>query len=254
MSTSRKALVTTLAALMLAVPAATCAYTLVFKDGSTLVVEDKYHIEGDRLLATLLSGTVSFFNLGDVDLDKTDEMNTGNLGNAMVLDGQNARPLDLSDTSSPRTLADLVRERGANQGIFSKPTSRARIRRTPTGNLDLFNLPSESYATEEVNEQVLRLLRRHGVAGAVRRGSEEGRLLVLVTTNTRGEVFAALTGSADAMVELLDQLPHLQFLELAMSTNNRSRAAMFLLGYEDAVALADGKVEPGAFFADNVLF
>ena len=113
---------------------------------------------------------------------------------------------------------------------------------------------AESYATEEVNEQVLRLLRRHGVAGAVRRGSEEGRLLVLVTTNTRGEVFAALTGSADAMVELLDQLPHLQFLELAMSTNNRSRAAMFLLGYEDAVALADGKVEPGAFFADNVLF
>ena len=255
MSTSRKVLCAVLATLVLAGSPVALAYTLVFKDGSTLVVDSKYRIEGERLIATLQSGTETFFDADDVDLEKTESMNQLDLGSAFVLDAQGTRQFQKSERQSPQTLADLLRARGANdQGIFSRPREVARARRTPAGNLDLFTFSSEAFASPEVSEEVSRLLRRHGVAASFRQGSAADRLLLQIATNNRGEVFAALTGSASALVEIVDQIPEIQFMELAMSTDNRSRAAMFLIGYEDAVALADGKIEPERFFLDNVLF
>ena len=256
MSTSRKVLCTVLATLILTGSQAALAYTLVFKDGSTLVVDGKYRIEGERLIVTLQSGTETFFGVADVDLEKTESMNQLDLGSAFVLDAQGTRQFQKSEQQRPQTLADLLRARGDSnhQGIFSKPRQVASVRRTPAGNLDLFTLSSEAFATPEGSEELTSLLRRHGVEASVRQGSTDDRILLQIATNTRMEVFSALTGSASALVEIINQMPQIQFMELAMATDTRSRAAMFLIGYEDAVALAEGKIEPERFFLDNVLF
>ena len=41
---------------------------------------------------------------------------------------------------------------------------------------------------------------------------------------------------------------------IAMATDSRSRAGMFLIGPEEALALANGTIDPERFFLENVLF
>jgi hypothetical protein len=239
--------------LLALVSQAASAYTLVFKDGSTLIVEEEYRIEGDRLYALLLSGTETFFALDDVDLERTAKANEVELGSAIVLDQQGTRD-ERRDRAEPQNLGDLLQRRNGDAGIFSKPSESASVRKTPTGNLDFFSLPRQPFRDEETADDISRKLRSVGVAAAVLQGSEEDRILLEIVANTRGEVFNAMTGTAKAYLELTQTMPDLGAMELALATDNRSRAGMFVLGIEDATALAEGAVEPAAFFVENVIF
>ncbi|MDX1384109.1 MAG: hypothetical protein R3190_10730 [Thermoanaerobaculia bacterium] len=254
MSTSRILLAAALVVTLTAAPA--LSFTLVFRDGSTLVVEDRYRIEGERLYATLLSGTETFFDLADVDLERTEEMNEMELGSAFVLDANGRRQRSPQANAEPQTLRQLLRERGdtTDSGIFSKPNATAEARITPAGNLDLFTVPRAELEPAEAAERVTRILRRNGVNGQVRAGSGEGRVLVEVITDARSQVFAALSGAAAAMPEIVAELPQVEVLELTMETQARRRAAMFALELNQANALNRGEIEPERFFFENVLF
>ena len=51
------------------------AYTIVFKDGSSLITLEKYRIEGDLALATLPSGTPTSFPAAEIDVERTEQIN-----------------------------------------------------------------------------------------------------------------------------------------------------------------------------------
>jgi len=66
---------------------AASSYTVVLKDGSTIIAKEKYRIEGSRAIITLLNGTQTFVRADQIDIAKTDAANRGSYGSAVVIPG-----------------------------------------------------------------------------------------------------------------------------------------------------------------------
>ena len=54
---------------------ATAAYTIVLKDGSTLVAKEKYTVQNGRAIITLLNGTQTFVPADRIDVKRTEQAN-----------------------------------------------------------------------------------------------------------------------------------------------------------------------------------
>src|SRR3954447_20514082 len=93
---------------------AATAYTIVLKDGSTLVAKEKYTVQNGRAIITLLNGTQTFVAADQIDVKRTEQMNRLGVGNGVVIPGS---PQDVGTVpAQPRkdeTLADLIHKRGA---------------------------------------------------------------------------------------------------------------------------------------------
>jgi hypothetical protein len=242
-----------LALALLLVATAGWGYILVFKDGEKLVIEGRYRVIGDKVAVTLQSGAQTEFPLADVDIEKTEEMNKVTRGSAVVLDGRQEEGYNRPPPE--RTLADVMRDRPAPREPSRAEAEAPRtVRRTPAGNVDLFGMSRRPLQPEQT-QRIDAVLRRNGVRDAeVFQGTTSSRLLVDVVTAGRSEVFAALAGSAAALIELRAEMPGIEALELAMATSSRSRAGQFVLDVEDAQRLASGSVTPAQHFVAEVLF
>ena len=236
-------------------PAALLAGVIVFKDGETLVTEGPYRRQGDKVFVTLQSGAETSFPVSEIDLEKTDEMNRKTRGSGVVLD-------TIEDEDAPRaperTLRDVLRERPSESRLESAPaaddTART-VRRTTTGNVDLFSLPRRPVTPSARNERIVALLRQHGLHSAEPyQGTKPNRVLIDVVTAARGEVFSALESCAAALIDLRAQFPEIEALELAMATSARSRAGQFVLTPDEAQALVSDAVTPAEHFVAKVLF
>ena len=105
---SRKILTLMLLACWLAPPAS--AYTIYLKDGSRILARDKYGVDGDRAIITLENGTETFLAFAEIDVERTEEANQGNLGNALVFeDGRFVERTETGPATIARdTVADLI--------------------------------------------------------------------------------------------------------------------------------------------------
>lgn len=241
-------------ALLLAATAS-WGYILVFKDGETLVIEGPYRMAGDKVAVTLPSGAETEFPVADVDLEKTNEMNKVARGAAVVLD---RRQEEGTAPPEERSLADLMRDRRPAQhapAAAAEPEAPRTLRRTPAGNVDFFSIPKRPLARREQIERINGVLRLKGLRSAeIYQGTSSKRVLIDVVTATRGEVFAALEGTAAALLEVRLEMPEIEAFELAMATSSRSRAGQFVLTPEDAQRLVSGSVTPAEHFVAHVLF
>ena len=124
-------------AALLPVPSAS-AYTIVFKDGSSLVTLDKYRIEGEQALVTLPSGTPTSFPASEIDVETTEELNRMGVQRGILLKGPQSRQ-QRRESGRSDTIADLVRG-GYGDLRLPERTEKRQIRKTSAGNLDLFTL------------------------------------------------------------------------------------------------------------------
>ena len=229
------------------------AYTIVFKDGSSIVTLDRYTIEGDFAHATLPSGTRTTFPAAEIDVETTDQINRLGIQRGVVLKGSDPWTEPETDTVRRDTVADLARSGYTDLSLPDRSQTR-QIRRTPAGNPDLFTLERRPSADEEATAALEEAFARTAGAPKVFAGTQEGRFLIELTTDQENEVFEALQASAKALLEVRRDLPRIAALELLMATGERIRAAQFLLGPEAARQLVDGAVEPAEFFLLNVQF
>ena len=232
------------------------AYTIVFKDGSTVIAKEKYRVDGDRALVKLPSGTETFFRLEDIDLPNTEKMNEIELGTAIVLEGGENRPFEaLRGTTA--SLRDLLLERArSGPAPAREPTApTVSTRTTPSGNLDFSSLPKRPFEPEDSSQEILALLRQQGLPiSTVLQGSQPGRILVEVFVDNRGEVFETLQECASAFVDTAARFPEIEAMELIMNSSTRSRAGQFVVSPQDALDLVEGRIDPPAYFFANVLF
>ena len=235
-------------ALVTAAP--TLAYTIVFKDESTLVTLQKYTIEGDQAVVILPSGTKISFPAQEIDTEKTEELNRLGVSRGIILDG---RPPPGSTTGTRNTMADLVK---GGYGALQLPTEPiAAVSKTRAGNLDLFTLRRTEPPRPEIAAAVKEALAQKGQRDSdLFAGTRESHLLVETVTDNEVEVFAVLSASAAALLAARIEQPDLEALELLMANSDRIRAAQFLLTPQGARQLVDGEVSPADFFLLNVQF
>ncbi len=265
----RAALLAALLAAAVALPAA--AYTIYLKDGSKLIAQEKYRVEGGTAYMTLLNGTQASLRAAEIDVSRTEEANRENLGAAVLIEGGEAVEAKPAPAPRRRTLEDLIHEgavqgpaparpapmaRGAGPGATAAPPAAGPAPdRTAGGYPDLATLPREPFPGAEVKAAINTYFHDHGIDQVeVVRGTAADRPLVEVTTGSEAAVFRAVALAASALAQLRRQGDDLPALELLLTTPAQQRAGQFVLTPELADELLSEKVDVATFFLAHVQF
>ncbi len=238
------------------------AYTVYLKDGSQLVAQRKYDVDGERAIITLPSGTQTAIRLSEIDVERTETANQANLGTAIVIEGGKATDLTQASPPPPKkeTLADLIQKRsvsaqgasgsGAPTAESRAPAQRPRISgleagaaRVPLRNVDLAEaIRSFIFGRGVVSLEVLQ-------------GSSARRPLLVYSTSSEGQVFKAILASANALVFIRDQRPgEVEGFDLVCDAPSEGRGGEFRLTPELAADLVSGRLDVPTFFVQHVQF
>ncbi len=251
-----------LAMLLLAMPLA--AYTVYLKDGSKIIIKEKYRVQGGNAILTLPNGTQSSIPLNSIDVAKTDQANAADYGTALVIEGGETRALKPGERSTaPRQkrLADLITERGV--ATRDLPTARrpsgaeeALAAASAAGWPDLMNLDRKSHPDRELAAQLEALFYGAGLPGThVYEGTTGSRAFVELSAATEAEVLRALEVGADLLLKAQQSFPgRVSSFELLMVSPAKERGGQFLLSPEQAAAIVGKKVDLVAFFLSNVQY
>ena len=240
------------------------AYVIVLKDGSRIMAEEKYRVEGERAIIELPNGTVTFIALDQIDVQATDKANEAGYGKALVIEGGEARERTEADSAPEaerrRTLADLVAERDADRTRLEPQRRRqpatGPLRRTPAGFVDFQTIPRQPLRDVELTTQIQGAFRGRGIDELeLYQGSEAGRIFVEVTTASEASVFRALEVAAETLLAVREEHGgRVSALELLLATPDRQRAGQFVLTPEMARELAEDEVQVAEFFVEHVEF
>ncbi|HYN20964.1 MAG TPA: hypothetical protein VE078_08390 [Thermoanaerobaculia bacterium] len=249
----------TMLALLLAMPLA--AYTVYFKNGTTLQCKGKPRIVNGRAVVTLLNNTQAGFDPKDIDEKKTEEMNKRDLGAAVMLDtGANRPQAGPPATPAPRPrLSDIAasREIGPREqpAIRRDASASTRAGKTRLGFVDLTTLPRNPYADAAAGSELRQFfLGQKAEAVEIYQGTQAGRPLAEITTSSESSVFRGLVGGANALLHIRSRYPAISGIELLMITPSRERAGQFFLTPEMAEDLVAKRVGLVSFFLNNVQF
>jgi hypothetical protein len=257
------AIIPLILALFLAAPLRATGYTVVFTDGKSLVIKEKFKVQNGRAIFTQLNGTQTWVPVNTIDQAKTDAANRDGYGIAVVLPGA---PQDVGPPPAQlprdRTLKDLIatREAGPREIASTKRTkpvvSSSGMVKTKAGYVDLGALPRRPYSHPDISGEMHQFFRAQGIEEVeIYEGTQADRPLVEISTNSEGSVFKALTTSANALLHVRDTFQgRISAFDLLLMTPARERAGQFVLTPELATDLVSRKVEVAAFFLRNVQF
>lgn len=235
-------------------------YTVVLKDGSQIVTDGKYRIEGEKAILTLPSGTQAFYDAAQIDVARTDELNKVNYGNARLIEGRKVTQLaEDARIGEDRSLSELV---GRRELALPEPRRRdsnrnnERVRYTSAGFVDLVALPRKPLANSEISTAIVSYMQGQGVESVkVFAGSAEQHVLMQVVTVSETSVFKALEVAAAGLQQMNERFPsEVAGFELLMLTDEDSRAGQFLLTPELADLLVSKRIETASFFLRYVEF
>lgn len=263
----RSPLWTALALVGLLVAAPAAAFIIYLKDGSQLVVRERYRVEGDMAIVVMPSGVTSSMPLADIDVERTERENDVDYGTARKLDGlERVTEVDVAPPEEDRSsLASLLRRRG-DGGRQDVPAARGaepvtvadRRPRTAGGYVDLLAVPRVKLTDSALTGAMEGYLTGQGLASAaVFAGTSPRTVLVEVVANVESRVFQAVVESANALIQVREQFPDtVDAVELVITADSgrQNRAGQFLLTPELAELLTSGTMSPPAFFFRYVEF
>ena len=242
---------------------AASGYTIILKDGSSLVAKEKYTIQNGKAIITLLNGTQTFVGADKIDVARTEAINKSGYGTGVLIPGS---PQDIGTVpAQPRrdaTLADLIHQKGAgprdvpgNRRDKDQPAG-GRLVRTKAGYNDLSTLTRKPYAHPEVTAELQQFFHAQGLEGIeIYEGTQGDRPLIEISTNSEGSVFKALGIAANALLQIREFAPNrVNAFEVLLNTPARERAGQFVLTPDMATELVSKRVDVTAFFVRNVQF
>lgn len=239
-------------------------YLIYLKDGSTIVAREKYTVKDGRAIIILRNGTQSFVKASEIDVPRTDKVNSdGSLGSTVLLPGD-PRPVGapIDPSKKEKTLKDLIASREAAPRDL--PASRrnkdeatpGRIGKTRAGFTDFSTLARNPYRHLEVASVLQQFFREQGIEPVeIYEGTQGDRPLLELSTNSEASVFKALSTTANALIHIRDLHPQrVTAFEILMTTPARERAGQFVLTPQMAEDLVAKRVEISSFFLQNVQF
>lgn len=248
--------------LLIYLPHAALSYTIILKDGSTLLAKNPYTVQGDKALVTLPSGTQTMLPIAEINVEETKKANERDYGTALVVGKSGVRPLTRTETSRRETtLSDLLRNRrdtSEEPALRLGPSGRdesAQPRKTVAGHNDLRRFPRKDFKSPEITSALETALSNEALGQfEVLQGTQPERILITFIANTESGVLRSLEGSAKAFVEINRRFPEVEAVEVLMMTTSRARAGQFLLTQANAPLLAGQRITPGEFYIQYVEF
>ncbi|MEM6454252.1 MAG: hypothetical protein AAF772_04085 [Acidobacteriota bacterium] len=245
------------------------AYVVFLKDGSQITTREKYRIEGDQAYLTLPSGTRTVLPASEIDIEKTEEVNSQNtLGQATLVEGlgrtSNQLPPPTPKRDDLRTLLTLQDDRDVLappereiEEADPRDPDTIQVPQTPAGYNDLLQMSRETYGDQEIVDLVKEILLNQGLDDVeVNRGTRSGRIYLRVMTTSEGAVFRALEATSESLLQLRERFPRraISAIELLMLTSASQRAGQFLITPDDAQRLMSKTVARERFFLRHVQF
>lgn len=251
-------------ALLLLTAAPLAAYTIYLKDGSRVVARSEYRVEEGKAIITLQSGTQTFIDASEIDIERTEAANRSDYGTALVLeDGKFTEAPVTREEEEDDTLTDLA---GAQElSILDRPQIRrpaveeARAetsQRSVGGYLDFTKLAREPLRNLEISETIQEVFRARGIENLqIFQGTQPEHVLVEAAANSEATVFRSIEAASESLLRIR-QNPEagVAVFELVMITAAHERAGQFVLTPEEAAALVEDRVEISAFFVEKVQF
>ena len=229
------------------------AYTVVLKDGSTMTATQKYEVRGEWAYIDLISGTTTRIPVSEINVEKTNQMNSANYGSAKVIDGREERPLSFGE-APPQTLEDVLRRRQQGQQRQASRSNRDNVAMTAAGYPDLVSLRRVPVEDESLLRAVRAALADQGIQAEIYRGTRDSTVFLDMVADHEDAVFEALDGSAKAFETVKESHGSLSAFQLLMRTTSRSRSGQFELSSENVSLLTQKRMSLPDFFLQYVQF
>ncbi|MFN2442095.1 MAG: hypothetical protein ABR517_05380 [Thermoanaerobaculia bacterium] len=228
-------------ALVLAAPAAMADYIVVLRDGRRYVAKEKYKVQDGKALIALTSGQTMQVDVSSIDQAASEAATRSGLGDVKVLQTVPTQDAAPSGPSRP-SLGSLATIRRPEQRSTSStsPTDGIGTPSTPGARLDPGLAAKFTAAFENV--------------GLFERSLEMRTDTVLridVTADNEDHVFKAISATSFIYANVPSNL---ETVELFMRTSTGGSSGRFQMTKEQALALANQKVEWYDYFIRNVLY
>lgn len=242
-----KRLLAVATALLMSVGVAHAVYVVYLKNGKRVVAREKYQVKGKFAIITLKNGSVVSVPLDQVNVEKTEKINSLGLGDAelLALGEEGPPPPTPTPTPAMTTLGKL-------RGEIAKPTGEA-AKPTPTPGIMLRDRPYRDRGVDRAFQEGLE--RYHLYLYRTSQGTRPEYFYVEVQV-TEKEVPKALEAVCMTYDLLRQSAPDRapQQVELRLLNEVGREAGLFRIAPEQAAELASGKVTPEEFFRRYVLF
>ena len=241
------------------------SYLIYLKDGSSIVAREKYTVKDGRAIIVLQNGTQTFVKASEIDVARTDRVNSdGSIGSTVLLPGD-PRPVSppVDPSKKEKTLKDLIanreatpRDLPANRRTKEEAPTPGRVGKTKAGFTDFSTLARNPYPHLEVASDLQQFFREQGIDEVeIHEGTQGDRPLIEISTNSEASVFKALTIAANGLIHIRGLYPQrVAAFEVLMTTPARERAGQFVLTPQMAEDLVAKRVEVSSFFLQNVQF
>jgi hypothetical protein len=229
------------AALVLAAPAALAEYIVVLKDGRRFVAHEKYKVQNGKAIISLTNGRTIQMELDSIDQAGSEAATRSGLGDAKVLPTVPTQAAPPSGPARP-SLGSLatIRKPEPRATTSSSPSDGIGTPATPGARLDPVLASKFTAAFENV--------------GLFERSLEmrtESVLRIDVTADNEDHVFKAISATSFIYANVPSNL---QTVELFMRTSTGGSSGRFQMTKEQAIALANQKIEWYDYFVRNVLY
>jgi len=261
------------ALLVLTLASPVLAYTIYLKDGSTIIAQEKYRVEGDRAYIVLQNGTETFLQASEIDVERTEKANRRDVGTALVIEDGEVREGSAEDLRRERrqeetTLRDLIQRGAAGPSNVPEPRredtrevedgepKEPTLPRTRAGYVDFGALDKEDFADDEAAARLREIFEAREVeAIEVFQGTSPRRPLVVVTTGSESGVRRATLVASLALLQFQEDDPgRMEAVELYVSTPSGGRGGQFVITPEVAQALLGRQLDYPTFFLRYVQF
>lgn len=242
-----KKVLAALVVLVVGLGTAHAVYVVYLKNGKRVVAREKYQVKGKLAVITLKNGAVVSLPLDQINVEKTEKINSLGLGDAelLALGEEGPPPPTPTPTPAMTTLGKL-------RGEVAKPTGEA-ARPTPTPGITLREQPYRDKGVDRAFQEALE--RYHLYLYRTSQGSRPEFLYLEVQVNEK-EVPRALEAVCMTYHLLKQTAPDRtpEQVELRLLNEAGREAGLFRISPEQAAELAEGKTTPDEFFLKYVLF
>lgn len=229
------------AALVLAAPAALAEYIVVLRDGRRYEATEKYKLQNGKAIITLTNGRTIQIEVDSIDQAASDAATRSGLGDAKVLATVPTQAPASAGPSRP-SLGSLatIRQPQTRANNSSSPSDSIGTPATPGARLDPVLASKFTAAFENVGlfERALEM-------------RTETVLRIDVTADNEDHVFKAISATSFIYANVPSNL---EAVELFMRTSTGGSSGRFQMTKEQAIALANQKIEWYDYFVRNVLY
>ncbi len=218
------------------------AYNVKLKDGSIIFARTKYEVKGKKAIITLQNGTVTSYDLSQIDIPGTEQYNKDNPGNVLVIDntGDSQLAVPLPTANPTVSLQDVIRKKKVSLDTRTGRNTAAE------------NAAAASMQVDAAVDQAFRKVLDGAGIAQYRLTSTRGKIRFLATTNNEETVFNTISAAARAVADLAARGRDIS-AEIVLTTSGGESGGVFEMNADQARLIVNGNITVADYFLKNVI-